>query len=578
MGNCLDALEGQFGFSTDSVFETDLIYAEGKTFLNVKAWQTSPEQLRNPSTAAFFPENECVGLENRADVAVGFTGGGPRGYLCAIGYLAGLRDLNLLDKVKYLGGISGSAWAIISFTYSQLQVDDLVLLGEITFPQELNIVKLNEMVPNCLRTHASRDLAEALEKNFKPGKKFSDVWAHLICDTYLRPVGIKPDHYFSYNADCVSDIKIRNPSLAKAHFFLPTNERRPFPIVGISLIGPDHLLPPDDPFSSVKREPFYFFEITPLYVGNWSPKIIKYDFGHGEESVMVGGAIEPIGFTTECHHSYKPEKGLGAGKMKDILSVPKPAEVFDLKDCTAMSSYASETLIGPDFVMKDSGSLSFNFWSCASENPVSSEMLVADGSYTQSIPLISFLQRRVKKIVLFFESTVPLLSSEEWNVDEDEPNERHIDKGFASFFGIFPRNEEGKLEFQNNQVFSSKDFNKVIKGLQEAQQKGEPIMYTTQLVTVENSFWGIPSGIHSEVMFSYLGHIKAWEDQLPQETQKQLGGNTEFSDFPFFPDNFNGITPKNANLLCNMAGWAVIRNKELFENIFSSCARSLPCS
>ena len=96
-------------------------------------------------------------------------------------------------------------------------------------------------------------------------------------------------------------------------------------------------------------------------------------------------------------------------------------------------------------------------------------------------------------------------------------------------------------------------------------------MYHTELETVENSFWGIPSGIKSEILFSYLGHINIWKEELPHEIHELLGAKAEFCEFPFFPDNFNGIPPKCSNLLCNMTGWSVTRNKALFEKIISDC-------
>jgi len=578
MGNYIDAFEAYSGFSTDKVWDKDYIYLEGK-FLTVRALQTSLEKTNDPKTANFFPEKRCLGFVTKPDVAVGFSGGGIRGYLCVIGFLAGLRDLNLLEKIKYLGGVSGSSWAVVAFTYSQLEVDDSILLGELNCPQELTIKKLNEMHPKCMRASASRPVTELLDEHYLPeaDNDFSAAWRNTVSDTFLRPVGIKPHRYFSYTNDHIKEIKARNPSLAKSKFYLPSNISRPFPIIGASLVGPNQVMPPDDSFLTVNREPFYFIEITPLYIGNFFSKQITYNFGHGEDMILVGGVVEPIAYDKKFSPASKPLKGLRKGQQEGILTIPKPSESLDLKDCIAMSSYATETVINPNFVMKDEGALSCNFWSCLSTHPISSDMLVADGRYTQAIPLISFLQRRVENIILFIESEIPLKSSKEWNVDEDPTADNKIDKSFASYFGIFPKEGKGKVNLEKNQVFLPNDFINVVKGLQEAQEKGEPMMYCTELLTVENTWWGIPAGVLSNVLFSYLGDIKIWEDQLPNETQNQLRGKDEFSEFPFYPENLSGISTKNSNLLCNMVGWSVTRNKKLFEKIFSESERRLPC-
>jgi hypothetical protein len=45
------------------------------------------------------------------------------------------------------------------------------------------------------------------------------------------------------------------------------------------------------------------------------------------------------------------------------------------------------------------------------------------------------MQRRVKKIVLFFMAKTPLQPSSKWNVDEDEYLNSQITDAFSSFFG-----------------------------------------------------------------------------------------------------------------------------------------------
>jgi len=579
MGNLIDnQLQGELSLdeicgdpteNLDSICREVYFEGDHEHHLNVNAWRVLPEQMNDPVAANFFPETNVFSKQD--DVAVGFSGGGPRGFLCAVGYLSGFRELNVLHKIKYLGGIGGSSWAVLAFTYSQLEVSDAVLLGELIAPHELTPKKLNKVVRNCMRTSASRNIVQNIENMCVKGRNLSDVWSDIIFDAYLRPYGIKNNHYFAYNEEQLGQIKSRNPHIVSKNFHLPANKNRPFPIVGTSIIGPAQRMPMNEPFFNIDRDSFYFLEMTPLYFGNFWSQSINYDFGNGKQTVVAGGAVEPIGCFIELSQFSEQLKGLGQQKLQGTLSIPKPSRLMDLKGCIAASSYAPEELIDPEFIMKAECALSLNHWSCVPSVTACNEMFFADGGYTQSICLISFLQRRVKKIILFFESSVPLKSSKEWDVESDVPESNQVDVALSSYFGICPPKISSSAGMLcKNQVFSAVDFITVMKGLQEAQDKEEPIMYTTNLVTIENSWWGIPAGVKSQITFSYLGHVKSWEKMLPQDTQKQLQTSPEFKNFPFFPESFCGISTKNSNLLCNMAGWTITQNKELFETIFEN--------
>jgi len=551
MGNCicLHALDNCEG-----------LYSTGESDLSVRAWQATSEQLALHN-ADFFPESKY--LQNKSDVAICFGGGGARAYLCAIGCLAGLREIGLLEKIKYIGGLGGSSWAIIAFTYSQLQ-EDAKLLGEIVSPEDLTLKKLNEMDPSCMRGFCSKNLVKVVTDKKSAGCELCEVWTDVIYETYLRPVGIKKHRYFSFNKETVADIKLRNPCLASQHFYLPTTTGRPFPIVGITVVGPDILMP-EAPFVDVSSQNFNFIEVTPLYVGNFHTHSIEYD---KKLNVITGGVIEPFGFARTLRAYETPEKGLGNDQTEGLLFVPRPLQILDLEQIIAVSSYDPEMLFTQDFIMKDEGAFYFDYWSCVPEKPIVLPTILADGSYSQNLPLISFLQRRVKKIVLFFESSTSLSPSDEWNPDEEfTPN--HVDYALSSYFGIFPAIslEVHEVVYGKNQVFPKEEFSKVVRGLQAAQKNGGPILFTTELLTVENQWWGIPAGVKSEVTFSYLGRIPAWEEKLPSETKKQLEKRGELAEFPHYKNPFKGVNSKNANLLCNMVGWSITQQKETFQNI-----------
>jgi hypothetical protein len=107
-----------------------------------KAWSSNSKYL----TAQDFPETAALPeLQAKPSTAIGFSGGGARAMIGTFGCLAGLRDLGLLDKIRYMGGISGGCWGITTYLYGRLTQDDDIFLGPIIDPQDITIDNLKKM-------------------------------------------------------------------------------------------------------------------------------------------------------------------------------------------------------------------------------------------------------------------------------------------------------------------------------------------------------------------------------------------------------------------------------------------------
>jgi hypothetical protein len=202
------------------------------------------------------------------------------------------------------------------------------------------------------------------------------------------------------------------------------------------------------------------------------------------------------------------------------------------------------------------------------------------------MPLISFIQRRVKKIILFYSSSVPLQPTSNWNIDEtDVYLDSQITDDLSCFFGAFQTNETDVIQriyfYTKNQIFDIKDYSKVVKGLQNKQESGHGIIETFNLTTIENKWWGIPQGLEFEITFVYSGRLSAWEKKLSPEMYELVVPKTNsedlsvtvdegpFQDFPHYNTTGGSINSERANLLANLNGWSVMENKELFQNILS---------
>lgn len=129
---------------------------------NAYAWQSANDY----PTSTDYPETDL--LSTRPSNGIAFTGGGSRSYLASLGYLAGLKELDLTN-IRYISGVSGGSWATIVYSYKQTDVDDSVFLGPIMFPGDLTRDKLQEMSPDCARSLTDCDFVKVTINAVKDG-------------------------------------------------------------------------------------------------------------------------------------------------------------------------------------------------------------------------------------------------------------------------------------------------------------------------------------------------------------------------------------------------------------------------
>ena len=96
--------------------------------LAARAWQSANAAYPQGKD---FPEVSDPKIASRPSTAIGFTGGGARAMVAAIGQLAGLTELGLMKNVRYVSGISGGAWATTVYEYAQNVVSEESFLGKV---------------------------------------------------------------------------------------------------------------------------------------------------------------------------------------------------------------------------------------------------------------------------------------------------------------------------------------------------------------------------------------------------------------------------------------------------------------
>ena len=220
---------------------------------------------------AAFPEETVPHLRPRPSTGVAFSGGGSRSYAATLGQLAALHQLGLLQStVRYIAGLSGSAWALVPLLFATKDRDVGELLGlPIVAPSDLSKEKLAEMNPRCARSFAQPSVLSTFETCLKARGAFADplsavahAWTDTVQQLFLDPVGIPRGALFSVDAATVAAIKQRNPALLNATFLVP-GDRWPFLIVGATMVGPVAY----GPYGPEEHHNYTRFEFTPQYVG-----------------------------------------------------------------------------------------------------------------------------------------------------------------------------------------------------------------------------------------------------------------------------------------------------------------------
>ena len=65
-----------------------------------------------------WPELELDVIASRPNAGIAFSGGGSRSFTVSLSYMAALRELGLMDKFRYMTGISGGSWATTVYAYA----------------------------------------------------------------------------------------------------------------------------------------------------------------------------------------------------------------------------------------------------------------------------------------------------------------------------------------------------------------------------------------------------------------------------------------------------------------------------
>ena len=540
-----------------------------------KAWQNIGPDTLNME----FPEETYEDIMARPNVGLSFSGGGDRAFISSIGVLGALHELGLIDKMRYIVGVSGGSWATAVYTYYQKHnVSDATMLGEIVFPQDIIYSELNVIDDDCVRKYPN--------STYVLTGPFYEDWVDAVQAIYLTPSGINKGVPVSYNEDSVADIKSRNPSLANTEFIMPRGtiektgtDKRPFPIISTTLIGPEDLLP----YTPENRN-YTLLEFTPLSVGVVKSATVHYEsterFG-GEVSQTVGGLVEPFAFGG----SFAPVNGLATGVTSGTLSVPDSALVADVGMAAASSSWAVGcSVAASDNALSQAAVGKLNYYAPSAEHPADDfdVFLLGDGAGVSNTNIISLLQRNVYSIIAVVSTSVPLQNSTHWDPTSDALSTENVDFTMPAWFGHIAEDlsdiSKVSYDLENSQAFEEVEWAPLAQALQAAQARGTGNVVAMEHTTVYNKKYGIEAGRKVNVVWVYLGRCTAWEQMLSEDmyhrlvpaqdsaNQANVIEEGEFRNFPHYITSLATNNVRRANVLADLMGWVIYQNLDILEN------------
>ena len=440
-----------------------------------------------------------------------------------MGYFKGLQELGLLDKIRYVVGVSGGSWGSAPFCYLPADYDDDLFLGPKTMPEKLS-EELLQASPKGSMTWA---IAHA---DIAADTLLDWSYAEAVGDIFLKPFGIAPTgKFFSSDAKAVANILARNKGL-KPKDFITLREGRPYLIMGGTMMAQKFAKGADN----------YPFDLTPLYVGT-SP--------HHPEEKVGGIFVEPFGFDTDRPRSLADGTAVTA-YPKTRLPLSGAIGVSGEVLAETVKEYNIDVLFPR-----------YKYWNAASAGDPgpAPKYDYGDGGVVDNPGILSLLARKVENIAVFL--TEPIDVDVPSQSKAEEFNRNYGYNQIAALFGQ-PFKGDGKLNM-HTKVFDESGFQPLYEGARKAKDEGGPVMFQSRYEVLKNDWFNVDGGWDCEILWMFIDTTSSWEAQLPVEIREQIGTSGQLCNFPLInviaqnPPHVILLHPKQTNMLGNLAYWLV---------------------
>lgn len=541
--------------------------------------------------AGKWPELKIKDIAKRANVGIAFSGGGMRSATASLGAMRALQQLKVVDKIRYVGCISGGSWFAIPWTYLPQKYSDTNFLGSYTPPEKLNpdeMIAQFDKPQSCMFMDMldksellnKENLTEVFSQNPLPGNCSKDeIWGDLIGKSLLKGMGRyhSTQRYATYTEQVRKTLLERNDNLDEADFDC-VEKPRPFLLINACIINwnvmakLENILDRDRALQP-KDYPFYPFEFTPFYSGI----NVKYERNDTTGFFKCGGGyIENLGFDSkdpgklDSHCvKLKVRKDFNRLSVQDMMASSGAAVAFTalhmkmLANTADAVAFIAKLATGPNPLVNATDKLAdvvrkiasifprYHYWHLEEDKNVRTQHLYfGDGGFLDNYGIMPLLRRQVKNIVVFINTDVPLSGPHVTQDDvksvkkprdgDNAVNNIVMDGGLPCLFGVPNAKAASGVPHRwcghKMQIFKQDEFAPLINTMLDRKEAGGPVYYRKKLQVLKNDFFGVNAAYEADICFIMLQDCPAWTKQMQGSFRKRLDKREEDSDFAAFPN------------------------------------------
>lgn len=140
-----------------------------------------------------YIENNILGFKAKADFGSCYCGGGLRACVLTYGSISELIDMGIMEKVKYVSGVSGATWFIAGYTYynSKIKFDKYIE------PENCNLTNLKHLDGDTFgKTLDDVNLAtEMIESFVDLSDRKINAWNTVVYESFFEKHGEIDERY-----------------------------------------------------------------------------------------------------------------------------------------------------------------------------------------------------------------------------------------------------------------------------------------------------------------------------------------------------------------------------------------------
>lgn len=511
---------------------------------------------------------ENILFGNKKDIALCFSGGGPRSCAATLGYIRAFIKLNLLKDIKYVSCVSGSTWTWVPFTYLKENWNEEKFVGLDIFGnlnKKLNTNDINytdeKYFGNSLISYANNFslllyIYESLR--YLGHDERSRIWPYMLGKIFLEPYQLLDTQFFAPNKNIAEIFK--NNLQINEEFKIPYNNDRPFIITNTNVVKPDKK-------GTLVNTNFDLINITPLYSGTLSTL-------HIDNENYGNGYINTYAFNP---HIYNKSENKNFAKVEIPISHPiTDIHRFNLFDMMGTSSAAFGIIT--EFFGLDSVNPSYKL--IDKEQNKLKYFDFVDGGVLDNTGILPMLQRKVKNIVLFVNSDSKIDIT-----NNDDDMTKSIDLTLRQLFlGNVDINKQTYLhhfEYINDlKVFENKNNKLWTKFLNviryNIENNDTAFAQLENIKTLENTNLHIPKYKIDKLIIIYLYQSNDWTYNRIDENIRKMLDTDYYKNFPYYNTIFENtgliekellaLLPSEFNLLADLTYYNTMKNKIINEH------------